>query len=145
MEPGTCYVEQVGASNGLGLHIQQSEYSVCIIRQIPGLVQSLAQYRFSCLIIRLDSGVQSGVEYNTVQLIILTFRFRGLVRSRNSGVSPEREIFQKKIQIPNFKFRNFRKLKFRTRNQFGCVLCTLTFLFLILAKPALGVSLIYKQ
>ena len=30
MEPGTCYVEQVGASNGLGLHIQQSEYSVCI-------------------------------------------------------------------------------------------------------------------
>ena len=32
MEPGTCYVEQVGASNGLGLHIQQSEYSVCIIR-----------------------------------------------------------------------------------------------------------------
>ena len=145
MEPGTCYVEQVGASNGLGLHIQQSEYSVCIIRQIPGLVQSLAQYRFSCLIIRLDSGVQSGVEYNTVQLIILTFRFRGLVRSRNSGVSPEREIFQKKIQIPNFKFRNFRKLKFRTRNQFGCVLCTLTFLFLISAKPALGVSLIYKQ
>ena len=69
MEPGTCYVEQVGASNGLDLHIQQSKYSDFIIRQIPGLVQSLVQYRFSYLIIFFYSGVQSGFEYNIVFFI----------------------------------------------------------------------------
>ena len=64
-----------------------------------------------------------------------------------SGRAPERKIFQKKIQIQKFQISKFSKAENFEREipELVRAFAPSLFLFLISAKQALGVSLIYKQ